>query len=65
MNAADDKLTQSFVSLGNLLMILLFGFLVFGMLYSLILPTILSAWNAKKMNRRQEKRFNKNRYSNL
>ena len=59
MKAADDVLTSSFVSLFDALMFLVGGFLIFFLIYYLILPVILSAWNAKKRNKREEKRFNR------
>jgi len=59
MKAGDDVLTSSFVSLFDALMFLVGGFVIFGMIYYVVLPTILFAWNAKKRNKREEKRFNK------
>ena len=60
MNAADVL-----VSLFGVLTLFMGIFVVFGMIYYIILPVLLSSWNAKRMDRRQEKRFNKNKYSNL
>jgi len=35
--------------------------IIFGMIYYVVLPAILSSWNAKRRDRREEKRFNKNK----
>ncbi len=60
MNAADVL-----VSLFGVLTLFMGIFVVFGMIYYIILPVLLSSLNAKRMDRRQKKRFNKNKYSNL
>ncbi len=60
MNAADVL-----VSLFGVLTLFMGIFVIFGMIYYVFLPVLLSSWNAKRMDRRQEKRFNKNKYSNL
>jgi len=58
MNAADVL-----ISLFGVLTLLMGISVVFGMIY-MVLSGFISYGNAKKMDRRQEKRFNK-RYSNL
>tara|TARA_B100001094_G_scaffold49835_1_gene45331 strand:+ start:3266 stop:3448 length:183 start_codon:yes stop_codon:yes gene_type:complete len=60
MNAADVL-----VSLFGALTLFMGIFVIFGMIYYVVLPAILFSRNAKRMDRRQEKRFNKNKYSNL
>ncbi len=59
MNAA-DVLVSLFVALTVFMGI----YIIFGMIY-IFLAAIFSARNAKKMDRRIEKRLNKNKYSNL
>jgi len=59
MNAADVL-----VSLFGVLTVFMGIFVIFGMIY-IFLAAIFSASNAKRMDRRQKKRFNKNKYSNL
>ena len=54
MNAADVL-----VSLFGVLTLFMGIFIIFGMIYYVVLPAILFSRNAKKRNKREEKRFNR------